>query len=265
MHVTALYRYPVKSLTPEAVTQIVIMPDGRVRGDRAFAFRFAHVNPDDPREWLPKSNYASLQHIPELATLRTKFDDATGTLSIRDTHGMLDISGDPNDPAHRDAFSAEVSKWYASSESARRSRRPGAFRLVGDGSERTHQYHDTREGRTTLHSTASLDALAGALQVGSLSGVRFRSNIAIDGCEAWQEHAWRGRKLQIGSVQMRAIKPVVRCLATHANPETGERDADILNTLTRVIGQDEPQFAVSMTALNGGGTIRLGDAVQLLD
>ena len=270
MKVAELYRYPVKSLSPERCPELTITDDGKVLGDRAFAFRFASVNPDDPTQWLPKTNYASLQHIPELATLQSAYDPESGTLTVSDPSSGMSITGNPRIPVDRAAFSEMLSEWHTGTESYARaggSRKPSGFVLVGDGTRETHQYHDTKEGRTTLHSQSSVQELAKALELESLSGARFRSNIVIEGCEAWKEFGWSNRRIQIGDdVVMKVLKPVKRCLATHADPETGVRDLDILNTLTRIVGQEVPQFAVSMTTTSsGGGNIRVGDVVRILD
>ena len=268
MKVTELYRYPVKSLSPERVRELTITDDGKVLGDRAFAFRFASVNPVDPTQWLPKTNYASLQHIPELATLQSAYDPETGMLTITDPVSGTSTTGNPRIQSDRAAFSEMLSVWHTTTASyAGSSRKPSGFALVGDGTRETHQYHDTKEGRTTLHSQSSVQELAAALQLESLDGTRFRSNIVIDGCEAWGEFGFSNRRVQIGdSLVMMALRPVKRCLATHANPESGVRDLDILNTLTRIIGQAVPQFAVSMTTTtSGGGTIRVGHAVRISD
>ena len=267
MKVAELYRYPVKSLAPERLDAITITDDGRVLGDRVFAFRFATVRQTDPPQWLPKTNYASLQHIPELAKLASTYDPESGILSICDPAGGMSASGDPSIASDRATLSDALSEWYAQTESFSQTRRKGGFVLVGDGANGTHQYHDTKEGRTTLHSQASVDQIAGALELESLNGLRFRSNIVIEGCAPWAEFDWRGRLLQFGDggPTMKVLKPVKRCLATHANPESGERDQDILNTLTRVIGQEVPQFAVSMTTASAGGEIRVGDPVTVLD
>jgi uncharacterized protein YcbX len=74
-----------------------------------------------------------------------------------------------------------------------------------------------------------------------------------------------GRKIRIGSVEFAVVKPKTRCLATHANPKTGERDLPILTTLTQKIGQENPTFAVAMVPTRSGGQIRLGDQVALVD
>ena len=267
IRVAGLYRFPVKSLAPERLDAITITDDGRVLGDRVFAFRFATVRQTDPPQWLPKTNYASLQHIPELAKLASTYDTETGILSICDPASGMSASGDPSIASDRAAISDALSEWCAQTESVARGRRKGGFVLVGDGTNGTHQYHDTKEGRTTLHSQASVGQLADALQVESLNGLRFRSNIVIEGCDPWAEFDWRGRVLQFGDSgpMMKVLKPVKRCLATHANPESGERDQDVLNTLTRFIGQEVPQFAVSMTTASAGGTIRVGDPVTVLE
>src|SRR5262249_2225362 len=104
------------------------------------------------------------------------------------------------------------------------------LRVVGDG--RSPRYQDSRDGAISLHSLASL-AVVGEALGHDLDERRFRSNIVIDGVEPWEEQAWVGREIHIGSVGFRVIRPNVRCLATHANPETGVRDLPVLTTLTR--------------------------------
>jgi uncharacterized protein YcbX len=94
--------------------------------------------------------------------------------------------------------------------------------------------------------------------------LRFRSNIAVDGLTAWKEQSWIGRKIRIGAVEFNVVKPKTRCLATHANPVTGERDLAILSTLTQKMGQETPTFAVAMLPSGAGGQIRVGDQVTLL-
>ncbi len=264
MQVARLYRYPVKSLSPEPLDRLEITDDGRVVGDRVFAFRFAFVNPDNPDDWLPKTNYASLQHIPELATLSSSYDAESGTLSIDDPSGEFSISGNPNDQEVRAHFSEVLSAWYATTYTGRNTRRKGGFTLVGHGIDGRHQYHDTKAGNTTMHSETSVEELAKALGLQRLDDTRFRSNIVIEGSKAWSEFGWRGSRLKVGDVSLKVIKPVQRCLATHVNPADGVRDADILGTLTKIIGQEVPQFAVSLTAVDGGGTIRTGDGVRVL-
>jgi hypothetical protein len=97
------------------------------------------------------------------------------------------------------------------------------------------------------------------------SELRFRSNIALEGLGAWEEHSWVGRKVRIGTVEFAVVRPKFRCLATHANPQTGARDLPILTTLTKVFGQEKPTFAVAMVPTHAGGHIHVGDPVTLVE
>jgi len=68
----------------------------------------------------------------------------------------------------------------------------------------------------------------------------------------------------VGSVIFDTIVPKVRCLATHANPRTGERDLEVMQTLIRAFRQQQPTFGIGMLSA-GGGDIRIGDEVAVLD
>ena len=114
----------------------------------------------------------------------------------------------------------------------------------------------------TLHGRDSLSALAYALNDADVSEVRFRSNVAVEGLEAWQEQEWIGKTLHIGDVPFRAHAPVVRCLATHANPVTGVRDHQVMTTLTHAFSQEKPTFAVCLVP-EAPGVIRLGDELTV--
>jgi uncharacterized protein YcbX len=82
----------------------------------------------------------------------------------------------------------------------------------------------------------------------------------IDGVAAWEEQTWVGRKLRVGGVEFETVVPKVRCLATHANPVTGERDLQVMQTLVKAFAQKEPTFGVGMLSA-AGGEIRVGDAI----
>ena len=132
------------------------------------------------------------------------------------------------------------------------------LRVVGDGV--TPRYQDQEPGYVTLHGRASLAALAAATD-SDPSEHRFRSNIAIDGLDAWEEQNWVGRSVRIGDVVFEVVSAKTRCLATHANPLTGERDLPIMPMLLRAFPSERPTFAVAMTTQRGG-TIRVGDKVE---
>jgi uncharacterized protein len=51
-------------------------------------------------------------------------------------------------------------------------------------------------------------------------------------------------------------------MSTHANPVTGIRDLEVMQTLLRAFSQQRPTFGVGMLS-SAGGEIRVGDAVML--
>ncbi len=261
IRVLELYRFPVKSLTPESCQSIQIEDDGRVAGDRVLGFRFNDAGPPEDLAWRQKTWFASLQHAPGLALLSCSYDSHNRLLTIKFPDDDGSVTGSIDEPTDRLNLELAVSEYARGLTGTPFASHPRhqPLRLVGDGKH--GMFHDTAAGRTTLHSKGSSVELANAMDIETLEDVRFRSNIVIEGVLPWQEMTWQGRLVDIGDVQFKVIKPVMRCLATHVNPASGERDLDVLNTLTRIIGQDEPTFAISMVPTQGGGTIRLGDAV----
>lgn len=262
--VTTLYRYPIKGMTPESVDSLTVQPDGRVAGDRVLAFRFADaVTPEDRDglDYWPKAKGLALQDFPAIAALRTAYDDDRCLVRIEHAGSVLVEAG--LDEAGRRDLADAVADFVLATPEGRRLRRPGRLPLVLVGDGTTSRFQDRARGYVSVHSRASVDALGDALGMG-VDDRRFRSNIVIDGAPAWSELAWTGR-VQVGAVSFETAGPIVRCLATHANPDSGERDAKVLTTLTGVVGQSEPTLGrLLLPAPEGSaasGAIRVGDDV----
>src|SRR5688572_1584199 len=81
--VAALYRYPVKGLTPEPLESVELRPGETLPFDRVYAIENGpgRFDRDAPRH-LPKTAFLMLMRDERLATLRSAFDDATQTLTI---------------------------------------------------------------------------------------------------------------------------------------------------------------------------------------
>ncbi|MGC0249841.1 MOSC domain-containing protein [Pseudactinotalea sp. Z1748] len=257
-HVAALYRYPVKGFTPEAREQLTIQPDGRVAGDRVLAFRFADAAEPEDADGLaywPKQQGLALVNFPSLARLRLTFDGQT--LRIDDGAESLVTAG--LDRPGRALITARITEWLQQSPDARRLRRPGVLPLVLVGDGGTSRFQDRPRGYVSAHGAASTRALGQVLPGGG-DDRRFRSNIVISGTQAWEELEWTGR-VSIGTVQFEVSGPIGRCLATHANPDNGRRDAEVLTALVTGVGQSEPRLGVLLLPAAGGGTISVGDPV----
>lgn len=269
--VVSLFRHPIKGFTPESVDSLTVQPDGRIAGDRVLAFRFADATAPEHRDGLdhwPKAKGLSLQDFPGLAALRTDYDDARQRVRIEHEGAVLVEAG--LDDAGRVELADAVTEFVLASAEGRRLGRPGRLplMLVGDGV--TSRFQDRARGYVSVHSRGSVDALSDALGFG-IDDRRFRSNVVVDDVAPWSELDWTG-ELSIGQVSFRTAGPIVRCLATHANPDTGARDAKVLKTLTQSFDQDEPtlgrlllppQAATDGSAEWVGGTISVGDEVRV--
>lgn len=256
--VAALYRYPVKGFTPESCQSLTVLPEGRIAGDRVLAFRFGDSELAETA-WSRKYGFTVLVNTPGLARIQLRFDHTAGRLHLAiDDEGLAD---ERLDEAGRVRIAQVVERFVLELPENPLSGHPERtpLRLIGDGT--TPRYQDSEEGQITLHGRASLQALASALHQPEVDEVRFRSNIAVEGLGAWEEQDWIGRRLKIGSVELEAVKPKTRCLATHANPATGERDLPVMQTLVRAFEQQEPTFAIGLMTAGPGGDIHVGDRV----
>lgn len=260
-HIAALYRYPVKGFTPEARDTLTVLAEGRIGGDRVLGIRFADTEALDDA-WSRKQGMVALINTPGLARLQVTFDAEASRLRI--SLGTSVLVNEALTQEGRERISAALADYLLTLEENPLTRHPERLplRVVGDG--RSPRYHDEQPGRVTLHGRGSLQSLEAALGA-DVSELRFRSNVAVDGLNAWEEQSWVGRKIRIGAVEFDVVKPKTRCLATHANPVSGERDLPILTTLSQKFGQENPTFAVAMVPSCGGGEIRVGDNVTLLD
>lgn len=257
--VTALYRYPVKGFTPEPVEHITVLPGGRVAGDRVLNFRFADA-PVADNAWCRKYHGLVLANTPGLARLNVRFDERTQRLTIYAQNKML--AHDSLDAAGRQRVVDAITDYVLSLDENPLKGQPKhlPLKLVGDGT--MPRYQDNEAGQVTLHSRESLASAGVALRDANLNELRFRHNIVIDGVAAWEEQSWVGGKLRVGNVAFETVVPKVRCLATHANPLTGERDLQVMQMLVKVFAQKEPTFGVGMLS-EAGGEIRVGDTVAL--
>ncbi|MGM1018163.1 MAG: MOSC domain-containing protein [Actinomycetota bacterium] len=267
--IVSLYRHPIKGFTPEVTDSLTVQADGRVAGDRVLAFRFADATTpenSDGLDYWPKGKGLSLQGFPTLAALRTSYDEQLRRVRIEHNGSVLVDAGLDDDG--RAELSAAVTDFILAGDDARRLRRPGLLPIVLVGDGVTSRFQDRAPGYVSVHSRGSTTALGDALGL-EIDDRRFRSNVVIDGVDAWSELGWSG-EVRLGPVTFRTAGPIVRCLATHANPDSGVRDADVLTTLTEVLEHVEPMLGRLLLPASeqtgaaeswSGGVIRIGDEV----
>lgn len=226
--VAALWRYPVKSMAPEALERVEVGWHG-IAGDRRWAF----VRPDQERNGFP---WLTLREAPALARYQPRLvdpalPDATAVRVRTPAGAELDVA----DPA----LAAELADGVRVMRLDR-----GAF--------------DTLP--LALLSRQTLAGL-GALVGRELAVQRFRPNLLIDGGDgaAYPEDAWVGATLQIGALRTRVDKRDQRCVVVNLDPVTGARDPAVLTTIGRARQACLGVYGSVVTP----GEIRVGDPVML--
>ena len=115
-----------------------------------------------------------------------------------------------------------------------------------------------------LIGQGSLDDLSGRIGR-SQEMLRFRPNLVVSGAQAFAEDGWK--RIRIGDLEFRLLKPCARCILTTIDPATGERNTDRepLATLKTYREHDgEIWFGQNMVS-DGPGTLEVGMPVTVLE
>ena len=256
--VIELFRYPVKSFTPEK-TNVLRVVDGRVAGDRVFAFRFANKGSIDDLVWQAKHNFVAMVNTPGLGLIKVEFDELHRALSFKFGEEVF-VNGSIDSHSDRVRICQAVYEFISGLDVNPFSDHPERLplNLIGDG--RRGLFHDTAAGGLTLHSVDSVRAVETGMSL-DIDGRRFRSNVIVEGTAAWEEFTWPSR-LVIGEHKYNIVRPVTRCLAVHANPVTGERDIQLMDGLVRANGVEAPTFGIRLDPVDSESEICVGDSVR---
>ncbi|ARO56076.1 MOSC domain-containing protein [Methylorubrum zatmanii] len=251
LRIAALYRYPVKGLSPEAVETAELETSGYFPGDRLYAIENgpSGFNETVPRH-LPKIAYLMLMRNEALARLRTRFDDATHRLTVEE-NGVQAVDADLSTAEGREALAAFM-KGFLPQELR------GAPRVLT--APPGYRFTDSRTGYVSLINRASVAAtedLAGA----PVDPLRFRGNLYLDGLEPWAELDMVGRVLEAGDVRLKITSRTERCAATNVDPQTGQRDLSIPRTLMQGVGHTDCGVYAEVLA---GGVLRTGDSLRVI-
>ena len=237
MRVLELWRYPVKSLQGERLSEAAIDALG-IAGDR----RWALFDRDTGLG-------LTARRVPELLF---------GSARLRDDGGVVVVL--PDGTVTTD--DAVLSDWLGRRVELRAAADMGEVAPtyeapvddeVPDPTEWLQwegapgPFHDSPRIRLSLVSTGTL---------GSWDRRRFRANVVLDGDG---EDGLRGREAELGSVRLRFGLPVSRCvMVTRPQPGGIGRDTSVLKTIHR---ERDGQFAVRAAVLSAG-VVRTGDVLE---
>lgn len=261
--VSALYIYPIKScrgievrafrlddLGPQLDRRYMIVdPNGRCINQRQEA-RLALVVPSlQPTTLLVRAEGMQPLKLP---------------LAARGDGRVVEVEHfDHRSPAY-DA-GADPAGWF--SEYLRRECRlvymPNApYRRVSEKYSPEPAFTSFTDGfPALLLSAASIADLSTRAGV-TLVPERFRPSIVVSGSEAYAEDTWK--QLRIGEVRFDVVKPCTRCVVTTIDPATADKGSEPLATLAKYRKQDSKVIFGQNCVHRELGSIRVGDAVEVL-
>lgn len=269
LHLHALHLYPLKSAAGLSVDALAIEP----RGPR-FDRRWLVVDAD--------GRFVTARAVPELVRVRAEPDGDGLRLSAPGLPPLAVAPPSPGAPriavtVWKDQVDAPLADAAAHAWLSAWLQRDVRLAWMDADVRRPVDPAYGRDGDEVsfadgypllLVSQAAVDGLNLRLAAAGRPPVtmaHFRPNLVVAGADAHAEDGWR--RLRIGGVAFDAVKPCTRCVFTTVDPALGKRrdDGEPLETLKAY--RRTPAgvtFGMNLIA-RGAGTVRTGDAVEVLD
>ncbi len=219
--VAALWRYPVKSMVGERLTEAKVGERG-FDGDRLYAVR------DPDGKFGSGKNTRRFRRMPGLNTFAARYEGAVPIVTLPDgrtARGDADIAAALGRPGVELTKEADV------------------------------PHHD--EAAVHLLTTSSLAWLAERARVAEIDARRLRPNILLDTGPApdLAEDAWVGEHVRIGEVELEVLRKAVRCVMVDLPWDGLPAAPGLLKTIT---GANGMTLGVHARVVRGG-TLSLGD------
>ena len=247
--IQSVWRHPVKGFTPERLQSAMLVVGGYFPCDRIYAVEDgpSGFDPTAPA-FVSKQKFTVLAKIAAVAKARTAYDEVSGEIRVS-AEGRPALAANLRAAEGREAFAAWLSDFLGDEAN-------GPLKVVEAPG---HRFTDHPLGYVSIINLASVRDLEA--RIGRpVDPLRFRGNLYVEGWPAWAENQWVGRQLRLGAATAEVFKPIVRCVATHVDPETGERDIDLVKALHDNYGHLLCGVYVSVT---GGGSVAAGDPAEM--
>ena len=239
--VAAMYRYPVKGLSPQAVRHADLAAGGFFPGDRMYAVENGPCGFDPAAPvHLPKTQFLTRMQCAALAKIASRYDDLDHTLTLH--RDGQEARGNLATPEGRAAIEAFLARQLPADDQ----RGPLRVLAAPDG----FRFTDSRRGFVSIVNLASVAAIEDWVSA-PVDPLRFRANLYVEGWPAFAELDLVGRTLAFASgVRLKVIKRTERCTAVDVDPRTGRRDLHIPRTL--VVKLDHADCGIYCEAVTAG-------------
>jgi uncharacterized protein YcbX len=278
VHISEINIYPIKSCRGISLMSAVVEPHG---------FKM-------DRRWLlvdRNGTFLTQRELPKMATITVRLSG--DSIEVR-ADGMQPMIVEPlfhgermlvlvwRSESEALEYDVETNEWFSDvlGEEVKLLYMPDdAGRTVNPIFDRGGDLVSFADGYPVmLLSEASLGDLNARLET-PLPMNRFRPNLVVSGANAFAEDNWN--RIKIGDAIFRSTKPCERCVITTVEPSRGEFDGkEPLKTLAtyRMAKHVMPDridalgidgngvlFGQNLIPETPGATIRVGDAVEMLD
>jgi len=245
----SIYRYPVKGLSPDKLTQTSLTVGETIVADRIYAIENGPSGFDSAMPaHVPKARFLTLMRNARLAAFRTSFDEASHVLTVHLKDKEV-LRANLKTAEGRTALEELITTYFADDLC-------GPARIL---TALGHSFSDMPRKLISVINLASVAAIEKALGA-AVNPLRFRGNLYVAGWPAWQEFELIGREIGIGSsARVKIVERIKRCAATDVNPDSGIRDLNIPKTLMHAFGNID--CGVYATVVKGG-EIMIGDLMK---
>lgn len=89
---------------------------------------------------------------------------------------------------------------------------------------------------------------------------RFRANLYVNGFEPAEEAEWLGRRMEIGAVELEAVKRCDRCVVITRDPDTTIASPELL----RVLNETQQTYMGVYFKVTRPGSVAAGDQVHVV-
>jgi len=249
--ITDIYRFPVKGLSAERLEQADLEAGKALANDRRFALALGSASVSSATiDWMAKNNFLMLLKNERLAQLEAIFDDTTDTLSI--LRGGRQVARGKLTEGIGRTMIEEFFGAFMGSEAR------GRIKVVAASENQT--LADRPKPALSIINLASLRDIERVLGQ-KLNPLRLRGNICFESDTPWEEHDWIGRDISIGGARLHVSERIGRCGATNVNPETAERDINLLKVLQ--MGFSHTDCGI-LAGIESSAQITIGDEIKVL-
>ena len=231
-----IWRYPIKGLGGECLSAATIVPGRGIVGDRRWLLAIADTTKllSGEEQWRPWNFAHTLKKNERLALLRAAVAD--NKLSIVAQNGDR-VEGDMNDANQRRHVESFLRDFLADK----------SVSLTDCDARPVWDYQNTPLSAVFSAAVADFSTRLNA----TISVMRFRPNLILDGGESTTERNCFANILQLGAiVKLKSLEGVPRCRATQVNPQTGVRDINVPEYLSRFYGHNE--MGIKCAVICGG-------------